>query len=58
MSPKLGKPFFDDLEVIQEGVPALNFHSQKPSNLSSKRPGLNIQPLKCEKLNESIATSE
>ena len=56
LSPKLGKPFFDDLEVIEEGVPATTFQSTKQhqSTLSSKRKGLSIQPLACEKTNDSV----
>ena len=29
LSPKLGKPFFDDLEVIDEGVPSTTLHATK-----------------------------
>ena len=56
LSPKLGKPFFDDLEVIEEGVPATTFQSTKQyqSTLSSKRKGLSIQPLACEKANDNV----
>lgn len=65
MSPKLSTPFFDDLEVIQEGVAAKNFGQPKQNDynsnntLNQKKAGLNLQPVLCEKLstNESVQAS-
>ena len=59
MSPKLSKPFFDNLEVIQEGVQGKTFAQPKQNEnnykttMNEKKAGLNLKPVMCEKLSTS-----